>query len=249
MKYSNYIYSGIMAVVCILLLYFSPDPASMIFIGVMIMMLAFGFMFGIMRVHKFTSGFHFGLTKIGNIQNVSADDNWDYIRGLDTLFNSALLDRIFNGYFRAVEETRDAELSYTADIQDYINDDVLELKCFKNLIDGIPGMLTGIGILGTFYGLIQGLGGIRFSSVDVVVESISTLTTGIDTAFYTSVAGVLLSILFEIMIKMEWNGMLEMMDNFIERFHWQVIPSTKMQRQRRELQFFKEMTARAPEVK
>ena len=50
-----------------------------------------------------------------------------------------------------------------------------------------PTLLTTIGILGTFAGIISGLLGFEVENID---ESIATLLEGLKTAFITSLAGM-----------------------------------------------------------
>lgn len=60
---------------------------------------------------------------------------------------------------------------------------------------------TGLGILGTFAGLTVGLSKINLSSKEVseLSNGIAVLLSGMRTAFYTSLAGILLAIVFSIL--------------------------------------------------
>lgn len=60
-----------------------------------------------------------------------------------------------------------------------------------------PTLLTSLGILGTFTGIISGL--LDFNTTDID-NSIGPLLEGLKTAFITSLAGMLLSILYKIVI-------------------------------------------------
>jgi flagellar motor component MotA len=57
-----------------------------------------------------------------------------------------------------------------------------------------PNMLTSLGILGTFVGIVVGLIGFDVNAIDA---SIGTLLAGLKTAFITSLVGILLAILFK----------------------------------------------------
>jgi len=59
-------------------------------------------------------------------------------------------------------------------------------------VEQTPGLLTSLGILGTFTGVIIGLFEFNLDSIDL---SIATLLDGLKTAFITSVCGIGLSIL------------------------------------------------------
>ena len=58
--------------------------------------------------------------------------------------------------------------------------------------------IVGIGVLGTFAGLAYGLMGINLSSDDIEIlkQGIETLVNGASTAFFSSLAGISLSLLF-----------------------------------------------------
>jgi hypothetical protein len=60
-----------------------------------------------------------------------------------------------------------------------------------------PTLLTTLGILGTFVGIVSGLLGFDVNNID---QSISTLLAGLKTAFITSLAGMSASIGFKLLI-------------------------------------------------
>lgn len=68
----------------------------------------------------------------------------------------------------------------------------------------IPALLTSVGVLGTFYGISIGLMGLSIENADskALMSSAFSLIGGMETAFYTSLAGMACSILF--MIFLSW---------------------------------------------
>lgn len=62
----------------------------------------------------------------------------------------------------------------------------------EEFVDQAPGLLTSLGILGTFTGVIIGLFEFQLADID---NSISTLLDGLKTAFITSVCGIGLSVI------------------------------------------------------
>ncbi len=237
------IYGAVLAVTCLLLLYFSPDVTSMLFVGVMTLLIAFAYTLGLSRINSFASGFQTAIRKIFDLKNISVSENWLYLRQMDSVFHDRTLDNLFSHYAKKVEGAKIAHNPILPDIEESIYEELLALKCRKGFLGVIPGALTGIGILGTFYGLLKGLGGIHFSSVDVVVDSITNLVSGIDTAFFTSIAGVSLSIIFEILVKLSWNDMLDRMLEFYDQFHNRVIATEKEQQDRIRLALYEKVTA------
>jgi methyl-accepting chemotaxis protein len=64
------------------------------------------------------------------------------------------------------------------------------------ILKAMPATYTGLGILGTFMGFSAGLQNFNTENVDSMQNSIRSLLTGINTAFNTSIIGLLLSIFF-----------------------------------------------------
>lgn len=65
--------------------------------------------------------------------------------------------------------------------------------------NSVPALLVGVGILGTFVGLVWGLipfSGVDFDQTEKIKEAIQELLSGISTAFVSSVWGMLTSLLF-----------------------------------------------------
>jgi uncharacterized phage infection (PIP) family protein YhgE len=60
----------------------------------------------------------------------------------------------------------------------------------------LPGVFTGLGILGTFMGLVAGLSGIPLNNPNGISEGAGQLIGGMATAFNTSLAGILLSLIW-----------------------------------------------------
>ena len=70
--------------------------------------------------------------------------------------------------------------------------------------NSVPALLVGLGILGTFVGLVWGLGPfstINFEQTDAIQSAIKKLLSGISTAFVTSVWGMFTSLLFTVLEK------------------------------------------------
>ena len=128
---------------------------------------------------------------------------------------------------------------------------MLALYTWRGVIAQIPGTLTGLGILGTFVGLLLGLRSISFITVEAALGSVQSILAGIDTAFYTSIAGVILSILFNIINNVLRNIMNRETGLFLENFHKTVIPTTDEQARyssRREVRQILELLDRLPKT-
>lgn len=64
------------------------------------------------------------------------------------------------------------------------------------MLDAASGTLVGLGLLGTFLGLTLGIEGFDSSNTENIQNSINNLLSGMGTAFYTSLFGMTLSIIF-----------------------------------------------------
>lgn len=104
-------------------------------------------------------------------------------------------------------------------VEDYINDDtVTHGPGNANLAEMIPSMLTSLGILGTFMGMVRGLGGLDFTTADAIISGIPTLLSGMQFAFGTSVAGVSCSIVFSMLNRIAQGSSYRAIDDFVESF-------------------------------
>ncbi len=104
-------------------------------------------------------------------------------------------------------------------VEDYINDDtVTHGPGNAQLAELIPGLLTSLGILGTFMGMMDGLGGLDFSDSEKIMEGIPVLLRGMQFAFGTSVAGVTMSICFNVANRILQGSSYRAIDDFVESF-------------------------------
>ncbi len=104
-------------------------------------------------------------------------------------------------------------------VEDYINEDtVTHGPGNAQLADLIPGLLTSLGILGTFMGMMDGLGGLDFTNSDKIIEGIPVLLRGMQFAFGTSVVGVTCSICFNVINRMLQGSSYRAIDDFVECF-------------------------------
>lgn len=109
--------------------------------------------------------------------------------------------------------------------QDYINEDTAIYKPgHAQLAELIPGLLTSLGILGTFIGLMDGLSGLNFSDASQTIGSIPVLLSGMRYAFATSVAGISCSLVFNMVNRMMIGHAFKALDNFDEAFYELAMP-------------------------
>ncbi|MBR1606535.1 MAG: EAL domain-containing protein [Clostridia bacterium] len=232
----------------IILTAYAPDNISTVFIVLMEMIVFLGVLFGIFPLMQFYQAFDKGMENIERALEVQTSSTWSVMAQLEEFFHQRTLDELFREYREKVQGQRESG-QVLADIEDYINDDALGMRSWQSVVSQIPGTLTGLGILGTFIGLIIGIQGIGFSSVNAALTSVQTLLGGIQVAFYTSIAGVILSLLFNIIHRITWNVMTRNLGMFTEEFHKNVIPPVDEQlryRERKELKQITDLLERLP---
>lgn len=89
----------------------------------------------------------------------------------------------------------------------------------SGICDLIPGTMTGLGILGTFLGLVLGISGFDTASTEAITSSISGLLSGMGTAFLTSIVGVFFSLVFSYLHKIIYDYANKNLELFINNFH------------------------------
>ena len=104
-------------------------------------------------------------------------------------------------------------------VEDYVNDDsVIHSVGHSQLAEIIPSLLTSLGILGTFIGLMRGLGGLDVSDAAKTMESIPQMIGGMTFAFMTSIAGIACSLIFNMLNRMAYGSATKAIDDFHDAF-------------------------------
>jgi len=123
-------------------------------------------------------------------------------------------------------ELRDAH-GESCDVTQYINEDtVIYASGGTRLAEITPGLLTSLGILGTFMGLVMGLSGLNLNAADTsaLLSAMEKLIGGMSTAFLTSIAGVVASLFFNLLNTHYTNKCQKAIDRFCEVFSLYALP-------------------------
>ena len=153
---------------------------------------------------------------------------WETYRNETNLFDNKILNKRFNEY--RIERKRLMMISGNAakcDIEDYISEYFIDSQIKKGMVSIIPGVMTGLGILGTFLGLTFALQNFNTSSASEITKSIAPLMDGIKVAFHTSVYGMVFSLIFNYVYKKDLEEAYCAVDLFLENYHKYVLPMTK----------------------
>ena len=108
----------------------------------------------------------------------------------------------------------------SCNVEDYVNDDtVIHAVGHTPLAEMLPGLFTSLGILGTFIGLMNGLGGLDVTDAAKTMESIPQMIGGMTFAFTTSIVGVACSIAFNIINRSAVGSAVNAIDDFYDAFN------------------------------
>ncbi len=112
-------------------------------------------------------------------------------------FSDGTLNNAFQKYRMRMRSYRTRRgYSSSCDIEEYINEDLLDDIGRTYFNSGMPGTLTGLGILGTFLGLALGLGSFQGDDIYTISDNVGPLLAGMKVAFHTSVYGIFFSLVF-----------------------------------------------------
>lgn len=137
----------------------------------------------------------------------------------ELLFQNEHLMKVYKKY--RFDRKRLATVSannYKCDISDYINEDLIDSLMKKNIYNLVPGVMTGLGILGTFVGLSFGLQNFNTGGTEEIEASIAPLMNGIKVAFHTSIYGMLFSLFFNYIYKETLEDAYIAVDDFLKAF-------------------------------
>lgn len=195
---------------------------NFVFLGIMIIIYLTALGGGVFRLTNVSSWLKDSAEKIDDMESETPLE--DKMRTIDTF---RPFSKCLNRFLQDIHRSQ----SGICDIEDYINEDEAEAYAHKRMLDLVPDILTSLGILGTFVGLVWGLRSFQPSTYETMTSSVSSLVDGIKVAFMTSIYGLLLSILFSSSLKAGYQAMADAMGLFLERFHTRLIPSAEMEAQ------------------
>ncbi len=131
----------------------------------------------------------------------------------DPLFLGKPMQKPWKRFLVNAEQLDARGLSLNA--EDYINDETVFMDyAHMRVAEMVPGMLTSLGILGTFIGLMRGVSGLDVTSADSTMTSISQMIGGMTFAYGTSIAGLTGSLIFNILSRTTQGSATSALDSF-----------------------------------
>lgn len=153
---------------------------------------------------------------------------WDqYMNNKDDIFEDKRLLRHFKDYKLELSRiSGSGDVYYKCDIEDFIGYDLIDQVIHRERLSQVPGVMTGLGILGTFVGLSLGLQSFNTGTTAEITGSIEPLMNGIKVAFHTSIYGMVFSLVFNYVYKRRLDDAENALNYFIRNFKKYVLPDT-----------------------
>ena len=170
---------------------------------------------------------------------------WEkYKAEMGALFTDKVLQEQFLDYNHEMERIEKTDKTYyKCDIEDFINYDLIDTVIHRNQMNQVAGVMTGLGILGTFIGLSLGLQSFNTGTTAEITGSIEPLMQGIKVAFHTSIYGMVLSLTFNYVFKRRLDDAETSVRDFVGAYKKYVLPDTATDGINRLMELQQEQTA------
>lgn len=196
---------------------------NFVFLGIMAVIYLTGLIGGMFRMNGLAESLEHAGVMLSDIFQNAGRANPQQVSQLEGLFIHKYLDQKMSNFLTGLRNSE----SGIEEIENYLNEDELDNHIHKRLLEMVPDILTSLGILGTFVGLVWGLKNFQPADYEAMTTSVSALVEGIKVAFLTSIYGISLSIIYTFGMKSEYSHLMEMLQDFLERFHSFVMPTAE----------------------
>ena len=196
---------------------------NFIFLGIIAVVYIVGLFGGMFRMNKLSLALKDAADELEDAFKMPGRVAPDKVASLNGIFHHAYLDGKMKAFTDSIAKSQEG----IVDIEEFLNEDDLDMHVHKRLLEMAPDLFTSIGILGTFVGLVWGLKDFQPSDYAAMTSSVSSLVDGIKVAFLTSIYGIAFSIVYTSGMKSEYSSMTENLQLFLDRFHTYVMPSAE----------------------
>ena len=199
---------------------------------------------GLLPASSMTADLLFVSEKIEEDAKTSHGYLWDkYSKDKDELFIDKRLLKNYKDYKHELDRiSGDGNPYYKCDIEDYIGVDLIDRVIHAERLSQVPGVMTGLGILGTFVGLSLGLQNFNTGTTAQITGSIEPLMNGIKVAFHTSIYGMVFSLVFNYVYKRRLDDAEAALNMFLRNFRKYVLPDTEKEGVNKLIELQKEQT-------
>jgi len=196
---------------------------NFVFLGIMSLIYLIGIFAGMFRLDNLSISLRRAAEELKSIFKVPGKADLTNLGVLEGIFDNRYLDRKLSNFTSSISNT----IEGIGDLEDYINEEEIDIHVHKRLLEMVPDIFTSLGILGTFVGLVWGLKDFNPTDYAGMTSSVASLVDGIKVAFLTSIYGISFSIVYTTGMKTAYSGMSESLTAFLERFHAYVLPTAE----------------------
>ena len=196
---------------------------NFIFLGIIAVVYVVGLIGGMFRMNRLSQALGDAADELENMFKMPGRVAPDKIVTMNGIFQNHYLDSRMKAFTDGIAKSGEG----IVDIEEYINEEDMDLHIHKKLLEMAPDLFTSIGILGTFVGLVWGLKDFQPANYEAMTSSVASLVDGIKVAFLTSIYGIAFSIVYTSGMKSEYSALTENLQLFLDRFHTYVMPSAE----------------------
>lgn len=196
---------------------------NFVFLAVIAVLYLIAMFGGMFRMNNLSTAFHRAVEELNSMFNTPGKTDPRNLTYLGELFDDKYLDQKMDSFTDSINNSKEG----LGDIEEFINEDELDIHVHKKLLEMVPDIFTSLGILGTFLGLVWGLRDFQPTDYSAMTSSVEALVEGIKVAFLTSIYGISFSIIYTFGMKGEYSSMTEELQGFLEKFHSYVMPTAE----------------------
>ena len=196
---------------------------NFVFLAIMAVIYLVGLFGGMFRMDGIAQAFMRGTQELTSVFKMPGKAKTEDLSCLKGIFDHKYLDDRMDNFIDSMGKNQEG----VGGIEEYINEDEIDLHVHKKILEMAPDIFTSLGILGTFIGLVWGLKSFEPSSYETMTTSVSTLVEGIKVAFLTSIYGIAFALIYSSGMKSVYAGMDEKLQGFLEKFHLYVLPTAE----------------------
>ncbi len=182
-------------------------------LAIMLVIILFAAIWGFHRMSQTVAGLNRAAKKLISVYQ-NKTDMAEITKPGAEIFEVTYLDHKYQEYLAYLRKTNSP-----CDIGDYIGEYEINNYTHRRLVEMVPDVLTSLGILGTFIGLVIGLRGFNPVSYEAMASSITSLIDGIKVAFVTSIYGISLSLAYTYWERGALTNVSECLDNFLDKYY------------------------------
>ena len=196
---------------------------NFVFLAVIAVLYLIAMFGGMFRMNNLSTAFHRAVEELNSMFKTPGKTDPRNLTYLGELFDDKYLDQKMDSFTDSINNSKEG----LGDIEEFINEDELDIHVHKKLLEMVPDIFTSLGILGTFLGLVWGLRDFQPTDYSAMTSSVEALVEGIKVAFLTSIYGISFSIIYTFGMKGEYSSMTEELQGFLEKFHSYVMPTAE----------------------